>query len=48
MLEKIYWKENIVLPPVYFVNSLGIGEATIRQYVEYQGKKNSGQLRMEL
>jgi putative transposase len=47
-LKKVYWNENLVWSPGYFVSSVGVGEETIRKYVEYQGKKDSGQLRMEL
>ena len=47
-LKKVYWNENIVWSPGYFVSSVGIDEATIRRYVEYQGKKDSGQLHLEL
>ena len=36
-LAKVYWKENIVWSPGYFVSSVGADEATIRRYVEYQG-----------
>ncbi len=47
-LEKVYWKENIVWSPGYFVSSVGIDEETIKRYVEHQGNQDSGQLRMEL
>ena len=47
-LTKVYWNENIVWSPGYFVSSVGGDEATIRQYVEYQGRQDSGQLRMKL
>ena len=47
-LGKVYWKENIVWSPGYFVSSVGIDENVIRNYVEYQGQKDSDQLRMEL
>jgi putative transposase len=47
-LSKVYWQENIVWSPGYFVSSVGIDEATIKRYVEHQGKKDSGQLRLEL
>ena len=47
-LEKVYWKENLVWSPGVFVSSVGVDEKTIRRYVEYQGKKDSGQLLMEL
>ncbi len=47
-LAKVYWKESVVWSPGYFVSSVGIDEETIKNYVEYQGKKDSGQLRMKL
>lgn len=47
-LAKVYWNENIVWSPGYFVSSVGLDEATIRKYVEYQGHQDSGQLREEL
>lgn len=47
-LSKVYWKENIVWSPGYFVSSVGVDEETIKNYVEYQGRKDSGQLHMEL
>jgi len=47
-LEKVYWNENIVWSPGYFVSSVGIDEKTIRKYVEFQGQQDSGQLRQEL
>ena len=47
-LGKVYWKENVVWSPGYFVSSVGLDERVIRNYVEYQGQKDSAQLRMEL
>jgi putative transposase len=47
-LSKVYWNENIVWSPGYFVSSIGVDEETIKNYIEYQGKQDSGQLRMEL
>jgi putative transposase len=47
-LTKVYWNENVVWSPGYFVSSVGVDEETIRQYVEYQGRQDSGQLRMKL
>jgi putative transposase len=47
-LSKVYWKENVVWSPGYFVSSVGVDEETIVRYVEYQGRKDSDQLRMEL
>jgi putative transposase len=47
-LEKVYWKENVVWSPGYFVSSVGADEDTIRKYVKYQGEHDSDQLRLEL
>ena len=47
-LRKVYWNENVVWSPGYFVSRVGVDEETIRQYVEYQGRQDSGQLRMKL
>ncbi len=47
-LSKVYWKENIMWSPGYFVSSVGIDEHTIKRYVERQGRQDSGQLREEL
>ena len=47
-LRKVYWKENILWSPGYFVSSVGVDEETIKKYVERQGCQDSGQLREEL
>jgi len=47
-LEKVYWNENIVWSPGYFVSSVGVDEETIMNYVENQGNQDSGQLQKEL
>ena len=47
-LAKVYWKENIVWSPGYFASSIGADEDTIKRYVEYQGRQDSGQQRMLL
>ena len=47
-LKKVFWKENIVWSPGYFVSSTGVDEKIIKNYVEYQGRQDSGQLRMKL
>jgi putative transposase len=47
-LRKVYWKENILWSPGYFVSSVGVDEETIKNYVERQGSQDSGQLREEL
>ena len=43
-LQRVYWKENIVWSPGYFVSSVGIDEKVILKYVEQQGRQDSGQL----
>ena len=47
-LSQVYWNENLVWSPGYFVSSVGLDEETVRKYVEYQGRQDSGQLREEL
>ena len=47
-LKKVYWEENVVWSPGYFVSSVGIDEETIRNYVEHQGRQDSGQLLLKL
>ena len=47
-LDRVYWKENIFWSPGYFVSSVGVDQQTIKNYVEHQGKQDSGQLRLEL
>jgi len=42
-LEKVYWADNIVWSPGYFVSSVGVDEKTIKKYIEYQGHQDSGQ-----
>ena len=47
-LTKVYWNENIVWSPGYFVSSVGIDEETIKRYVELQGRRDPGQLHLKL
>jgi putative transposase len=47
-LCKVYWNENIVWSPGYFISSVGLDEETIKKYVEHQGLQDSGQLRTKL
>jgi len=47
-LSKVYWNENIVWSPGYFVSSVGIDEKTIKKYVELQACQDSGQLQLKL
>ncbi len=47
-LQKVYWKENIVWSPGYFISSVGLTKQVIRSYVRQQGMQDSGQLKLEL
>lgn len=47
-LAKVYWNENIMWSPGYFISSVGVDEETIKRYVEFQGQQDEGQLRKEL
>ncbi len=47
-LEKVYWKENVVWSPGYFVSSVGLDEQTIQNYVKNQGQRDSDQLKLTL
>lgn len=47
-LEKVYWKENIVWSPGFFISTIGIDEKTIKEYVRWQGKQDSGQSQLKL
>ena len=46
-LGRVFWKENIVWSPGYFVSTVGIDEAFILRYVEYQQHQDSGQCALE-
>ena len=47
-LGKVYWKENIVWSPGYFVSTVGVDEEQIRKYVRWQGRQDSGQIKLNL
>ena len=47
-LSKRYWRENVVWSPGYFVSTIGIEEEKILKYVEYQGRQDSGQAKLDL
>jgi putative transposase len=47
-LAKVYWKEDIVWSPGYFVSTVGINEQQIRKYIKYQQKQDSGQAQLVL
>ncbi len=43
-----YSRENVVWSPGYFVSTVGVDEARILRYVEYQGRQDEGQAKLEL
>ena len=47
-LKKVYWKENIVWSPGYFVSTVGVDEEKILKYVQWQEHQDSGQAKLEL
>lgn len=47
-LERVYYKENIVWSPGYFVSTVGVDEAAIIRYVRYQQVQDSGQAKLDL
>ena len=47
-LKNVYWKENIVWSPGYFVSTVGVDEEKILQYVRWQSERDSGQAKLEL
>ena len=46
-LKMVYWKENVVGSPGYFVSTVGVEEEKILKYVEWQGRQDSGQTKFE-
>ena len=47
-LEKVYWNENIVWSPGYFVSTIGMNEDQIIKYVKWQESQDSGQAKLVL
>ena len=47
-LKKVYWKEQVVWSPGYFVSTVGLDEKQITEYVKWQGHQDSGQAKLEL
>lgn len=45
-LKKVYWKENIVWSPGYFVSTVGLDEKRIKQYVKWQADQDSGRAQL--
>ena len=47
-LDRVYWKENVVWSPGYFVSTIGLNEAAIIRYVKWQEVQDSGQAKLGL
>ena len=47
-LKKVYWKEDIVWSPGYFVSTVGVDEEKVLKYVRWQERQDSGQAKLEL
>ncbi len=47
-LRKVYWKEEVVWSPGFFLSTIGVSEKTIKEYVRWQGKQDSGQDQLQL
>jgi len=47
-IEKVYWKEQVVWSPGYFVSTVGLNEKEITEYIRWQGGQDSGQAKLDL
>jgi len=47
-LSKVYWKENIVWSPGYFISTISLDEKSILEYVKLQKTQDLGQAKLEL
>ena len=47
-LKRVYWDDGSVWATGYFVSTVGVSEATIRNYIKYQTREEAGQAKLEL
>ena len=47
-LKEVYWGTESIWSSSYFVSTVGINEKTIKDYIEKQGKEDSGQAKLVL
>ena len=47
-LKKLYWGTDGIWSDGYFVSTVGVNEQIIKQYIENQGKEDSGQALLDL
>ena len=45
-VRQVYWGTEAVWSEGYFVSTVGLNEAVIQHYIENQGKKDVGQIRL--
>ena len=46
-LNKVYWDQEGIWSIGYFVSTVGVTEEVVRKYIEWQGKEDSGQAKLE-
>jgi putative transposase len=47
-LKDLYWGTDGIWSDGYFVSTVGLNEQTTRDYIEHQGKEDSGQAELDL
>ena len=47
LLKQLYWGTDGIWSDGYFVSTIGVNEQIIKQYIENQGKEDSGQALLE-
>ena len=47
-LNKVYWDGGGIWTRGFFVSTVGVNEAVIKNYVKYQGQQDTGQAKLEL
>ena len=45
-LHEVYKGKEVIWSAGYFVSTVGVDEEQIKRYVEFQGKKDSGQIQL--
>ena len=47
-LKEVYWGTESIWSEGYFISTVGINESIIRAYINNQGKKDTGQAKLEI
>lgn len=47
-LHQVYWKEQVVWSPGYFLSTIGLDETMILNYVRWQEEQDSGQAKLDI